>query len=261
MGNNVKEGIAWATATGVTAVELAAHGFTGPTDFLDDATRYDPSSLTAALGERWHIEDVYFKLYSCCRWAHAAIDGILEIKEQQGIGPDDILAIRISSFAQALSLNNDLAPPTLEAAQYSVPFCVAVAAVRGPDALLPLQESRLVDRAVLDCARKITLTIDPKLDAKFPSAVPAHVEVESKKGLFSRTVTAPHGESTNPLGWDGIGRKFQSVARKRLSPSAVSGLIEAIAALEGGDLRPLLSALAVPDRNSLQSVNVLHAGA
>ncbi|HZF35984.1 MAG TPA: MmgE/PrpD family protein, partial [Candidatus Angelobacter sp.] len=80
MGNHVKEGIAWATATGVTAVELAAHGFTGPTDFLDDATRYDPSILTAALGERWHIEDGYFKLYSCCRWAHAAIDGMLEIK-------------------------------------------------------------------------------------------------------------------------------------------------------------------------------------
>ena len=260
MGNNVKEGIAWATATGVTAVELAAHGFTGPTDFLDDATRYDPSILTEALGERWHIEDVYFKLYSCCRWAHAAIDGILEIKEQEGIGPDDILAIRISSFAQALSLNNDLAPPTLEAAQYSVPFCVAVAAVRGPDALLPLQESRLVDRGVLDCACKITLTIDPKLDAMFPSAVPAHVEVKSRKGLFSRTVTAPRGESTNPLGWDGIGRKFQSVARKRLSPSAVAGLIEAIAALEGGDIGPLLSALAAPDRNSSPAAAVLQAG-
>jgi hypothetical protein len=79
--------------------------------------------------------------------------------------------------------------------------------------------------------------------------------------LFSRTVTAPRGESTNPLGWDGIGRKFQSVARKRLSPSAVAGLIEAIAALEGGDLRPLLSALATPERKDSPAAAMLHAGA
>lgn len=261
MGNHVKEGIAWATATGVTAVELAAHGFTGPTDFLDDATRYDQTILTEALGQRWHIEDVYFKLYSCCRWAHAAIDGILEIKEQEGIGSSDIMAIRISTFAQALSLNNDLAPPTLEAAQYSVPFCIAVAAVRGPDALLPLEEPRLGDRAVLDCARKITLTVDPALDATFPSAVPARVEVETRRGRFSRTVTAPRGESSNPLGWDALGAKFQSVARKRLSPAAVAALVGAVAALEDGDVGPLLSTLAAPDRSGSHSAAAVHAGA
>ena len=261
MGNHVKEGIAWATATGVTAVELAAHGFTGPTDFLDDATRYDPSILTEALGQRWHIEDVYFKLYSCCRWAHAAIDGILEIKEREGIGADDIVAIRISTFAQALSLNNDLAPTTLEAAQYSVPFCVAVAAIRGPDALLPLEESSLGDRMVLDCARKIALTVDPALDAMFPAAVPARVEVETRRGLFSRTVTAPRGESSNPLGWDGLGVKFQSVARKRMSPAAVAALVGAVAALEAGDVGPLLSTLAAPDRSGAHSIAAVHAGA
>jgi 2-methylcitrate dehydratase PrpD len=146
MGNNVKEGIAWATATGVTAVELAAHGFTGPTDFLDDATRYDPSILTAALGERWHIEDVYFKLYSCCRWAHAAIDGILEIKEQEGIGLDVIWPS--ASAACPGPLSTTILRRRLWRRQYSVPSA-SLLRRWGPDALLPLQESRLVDRAVL----------------------------------------------------------------------------------------------------------------
>jgi 2-methylcitrate dehydratase PrpD len=253
MGNHVKEGIAWATATGMTAVELAAHGFTGPTDFLDDATRYDQTILTEALGERWHVEDVYFKLYGCCRWAHAAIDGILAIQQQDGVETDDIVAVRIATFAQALSLNNDLAPPTLEAAQYSVPFCVAVAAVRGPDALLPLEEARLGDRTVLDCARKITLTADPALHAMFPAAVPARVEVETASGRFSRTVIAPRGEPSNPLGWDGLRAKFHSVARKRMSPAAAAALLEAVAALEAGDAGPLLSALSVPQAEAARS--------
>jgi 2-methylcitrate dehydratase PrpD len=243
MGNHVKEGIAWATATGVTAVELAAHGFTGPADFLDDATRYDQTILTEALGERWHIEDVYFKLYSCCRWAHAAIDGILEIKQRDGVTADDIVAIRIDTFAQALSLNNDLAPPTPEAAQYSVPFCAAVAAVRGAEALLPLEESRLGDRTVLDCARKVTLSVDPALDAMFPAAVPARIEVRTGRGRFSRTVVAPRGEPRNPLDWDDLRAKFQSVARTRISPAVAAALIQAVDALEAGGLRPLLSTL------------------
>ena len=41
MGNNVKEGIPFATALGLVAVELAAAGFTGPVDFLDEEKRYD----------------------------------------------------------------------------------------------------------------------------------------------------------------------------------------------------------------------------
>ena len=45
MGNNVKEGIPFATALGLVAVELAAAGFTGPVDFLDEEKRYDRSGL------------------------------------------------------------------------------------------------------------------------------------------------------------------------------------------------------------------------
>ena len=33
--------------------------------------------------------------------------------------------------------------------------------MHGPAALLPLEESALADRAVLDCAAKITVTVDP----------------------------------------------------------------------------------------------------
>ena len=243
MGNNVKEGIPWATATGLTAVELAANGFTGPVDFLDDDARYDQIVLTEGLGQRWRIEDVYFKLYSCCRWAHAAIDGMLEIRAQEEVAADDIVAVRIETFAQTLALNNDLAPPTLEAAQYSVPFCVAAAAVHGPTALLPLEEAALPDRAVLDCAAKVTVTVDPALDPLFPAAVPARVIVETPEARFSRLIVAPRGEPSNPLGWDDLRTKFETLAKNRLPPGGTAALIDAIAFLDGGDLGPLLAAL------------------
>jgi 2-methylcitrate dehydratase PrpD len=261
MGNHVKEGIAWATATGVTAAELAAHGFTGPVDLLDDEARYDASILTSGLGDRWHIEDTYFKLYSCCRWAHAAIDGLLEIIEQNRMNAGDIVAIRIYTFSQALTLNNDLVPRTLEAAQYSVPFCVAVAAVRGPDALLPIEELMLRDEAVLHCARKVTLTVDPALDALFPSAVPARVEVATRDERYSRTVVAPRGEPSNPLSWDDLKAKFHVLAENRMRPDSVKRLIDGVAALETGDIGPLLSSLHHGDRSMTPEPIAVRAGA
>src|SRR5262249_19377830 len=236
-------GIPWAPATGLTAVELAANGFTGPVDLLDDDARYDQGVLTEGLGQPWRIEDVYFKLYSCCRWAHAAIDGMLEIRAQEQVAADDIVAVRIETFAQTLALNNDLVPPTLEAAQYSVPFCVAAAAVHGPAALLPLEETALADRALLECARKITVTVDPALDPLFPAAVPARVIVETRGARFSRMVLAPRGEPSNPLDWDDLRAKFEALATNRLAPGATTALIDPITSLHGADLLPLLSAL------------------
>jgi 2-methylcitrate dehydratase PrpD len=192
------------------------------------------------------IEDVYFKPYSCCRWAHAAIDGVIDIMCQEGISADAVVAVRIDTFARALSLNNDLAPRTLEAAQYSVPFCIAVAAVRGGRALLPLENHTLNDEEVLRFARKVVLAIDPSLDAMFPSAVPARIECETRNGSFSRTVLAPRGEPNNPLAWHDLKTKFDVVADKRVSSATATALVDAIAALEAGDISPLLSSLARP---------------
>jgi hypothetical protein len=63
------------------------------------------------------------------------------------------------------------------------------------------------------------------------------------------------------LDWGALGVKFQSVARKRLPPAAVAALVEAVAALEAGDVGPLLSTLAAPDRSGLHSAAAGHAGA
>jgi 2-methylcitrate dehydratase PrpD len=94
----------------------------------------------------------------------------------------------------------------------------------------------------------------------FPSAVPARIEVETRRGRFSRTVTAPRGESSNPLGWDDLGVKFQSVARGRISPVAAAALVEAVAALDAGDIRPLLVTLATPAQSLAPAAAARNAG-
>jgi 2-methylcitrate dehydratase PrpD len=238
-GNHVKEGIPAATATGIASVDLAESGFTGPLDLLDHAT-YDAGTLLDGLGVRWMIEGVYFKPYSCCRWAHAAIDGALALQATHGLAADEIAQIDIETFDRALRLGNDAAPRTIEAAQYSVPFCVALAIVRGPDVLLPMLDSALADRDAIALARRIRLRCDPALDAMFSAAVPARVAIHTRGTRFETTVTAPRGEPSNPMSLDDLVRKLR-VATRALDPALADRAVAAIHALDRGDLAPLLA--------------------
>ena len=163
--------------------------------------------------------------------------------ESKRIGAGHVKAIRVETFSQALLLNNDLKPPTLEAAQYSVPFCLAVAAIHGADALLPLEEKYLSDRDVLALAPLVTLSVASDLDQMFPQSVPARVVVETASGLHQQTILMPRGEPANPLSDSDLDAKFSTIARRRLSPAATTALLDAVSSLKSGDIAPLLGNL------------------
>jgi 2-methylcitrate dehydratase PrpD len=245
-GNSVKEGIPWATATALTALQLAEAGFTGPEDILDHAPHYDAARILDGLGTRFLIERTYFKPYSACRWAHAAIDGVGALMEAHGLAAGDLLAIEIHTFDRALRLRNHRNPPTLLDAQYSLPYCVALRAVAGPDALLPLTESALGRPEVVALAEKVSLHLDPGLDSRFPVATPARVVVQTAGGMFECLVEAPTGEPDNPLPCEALRRKFRTVARCRMSREGQERLLTAIDAVAAGHLSPLLDALRMP---------------
>jgi 2-methylcitrate dehydratase PrpD len=243
-GNSVKEGISWAAANGILAAALAQRGFTGPIDILDEPTRFDRATLLDGLGTRWHIEGTYFKPYSCCRWNHAPIDALLALVAAHGLEPHDIRDIEVETFGRALTLGNEAAPATLEGAQYSIPFCLGVAATRGASALLPLRDQSLIDTAALAVARRVRLTILPEFDAMFPASVPGRIRLTTSSGVFEHTVLAPKGEPTNPMTWDDIDAKFETIADGRIAPSLANTLRTAIDSLRNGDIAPLRSILA-----------------
>lgn len=243
-GNNVKEGIPWGAANGVLAVNLAERGFTGPIDILDSPERYNPARLLDGLGTSWLISNTYFKPYSCCRWIHAPVDALLALMAEHGMRSADIIAIDVDTFGRTLTLSNEVAPATLEGAQYSVPFCLGVAATRGASALLPLGEESLADACALDISQRVRMTVTTEFDAMFPAAVPGRVRVTTSSGVFERTVLMPKGEPANPMSWEDIDAKFQSIAAGRVGASVAEGIRSAIIALRTGDITALTSMLA-----------------
>ncbi len=246
MGNSAKEGIPWAAYTGLTALDLAEDGFTGPLDILDHPDYYDSGKITGGLGKEFAIESVYFKPYGCCRWIHAALDALSEIQATHGIPGDRIRAIQVETFGRALKLDNHTEPDSPESAQYSIPFCLALAALEGGEALLPLRPASLADQRVIDLAKKVSLRVDPTLDQAFPAAAPARVTVTTADGAFQAECRYPLGDPANPMDDAALQAKFQRLAENRLSPEDQDVLIGAVASIETTGPKNLFAALNRP---------------
>ena len=158
---------------------------------------------------------------------------------ENDFGASDITAIEVETFGRTLTLGNDAVPATLEAAQYSLPFCMGVAAVRGAPALLPLTTKSLSDTHALDVSRRVTMTVAPDLDAMFPTAVPGRIRVITGGATFERSMMRPKGEPANPMTWDDLDAKFLAIADGRIGAVAMEQIRSAIQALRMGDIAPL----------------------
>ena len=214
----VKETIAWSGMTGVSAALLARDNFVGPADFLDYSGRWDTSALVAGLGEpgRFAIHDTYFKPYAVCRWAHASVDGVLELKHRHDLRIEEIESIRVETFWEVTRLAN-CEPSNTIAAQFSIQFALAVALLYDRIGPAEVSEARIRDPAILALARKVEVSVDDALDREFPAKTMARVTIRTRRGNYGTTVEYPRGNPENPLSDAELEAKFQSLTRNLIS--------------------------------------------
>ncbi|MBX4862941.1 MmgE/PrpD family protein [Rhizobium bangladeshense] len=245
-GNDVKEGIPWSVATGLMALDLARNGYTGPEDLLDHPGYYDRHRILEGLGHRFEICGTYFKPYACCRYIHAALDRLFDLVKAHELKAADIVSVEVETFGWALKLGNVLSPANLVDIQYSLPYCVAIAAIEGRGALAPVSKSLLNRRDLTEFARQVRITVNPEIDALFPAETLAKVTVETLRHKYVSALDGPSGDPQRPMDWHAIEEKFLRVTRHVLSPSKQEAIIDGVLGLAGGELDPLLRHLRFP---------------
>jgi len=247
MGHHTKEGIPWGTLTGLAAVDLAAQGFAGPLDIWDDPRYYRKEEVSEGFGEDWTILRTYFKPYACCRWLHAALDA-WQTMVKEGLAPGEVERIEVHTFNRAINLNNSPDPTNLEQAQFSLPFCLAVAALEGPQALLPMSTDLLGRPQVARFARKVHLQNDSEIESAFPTRAGARLVVHSKKRVLHKTVEHPRGDPANPFSPEEIKAKFHTLAAVSMGRGRADEIVKAVLSLKDSGLDTLSSALKGPER-------------
>ena len=129
---------------------MAGEGFKGPSQafewqcgyFHSYASGCDFKKALDGLGKKFETLNLGVKPYPSCRYSHAAIDGIIELKNELGFSSEDVENIDIGLSETALNiigypLKDKQHPKSIVDGQFSMPFCAAVTAVSYTHLTLP----------------------------------------------------------------------------------------------------------------------------
>lgn len=209
-----------AAHSGVLAAELAAGGFSGPTqiyEFGDGgflkafSDQSDVAPLTHELGSIWHLDNTSIKPYSCCGSTHAYIDAALEIRKRLGNRWDASRPVRVGmSKVVDVQCGFDYKPSTALNAQMSLRYCLAAALTDGQALPQQFTDERMHDPALVDLAAQLQLEDDPALDKLYPVHFSAWVAAKVDNDWMRVDVLDPTGSIAFPVDEAGVTRKFKA---------------------------------------------------
>lgn len=169
-----------AAETGVSAALLAEAGLTGPRHVLDAKWggfygTYAPGVATperavAGLGTEFHILTSGIKPYACCRTLHSVVDAVLDIVGRAPGGSASVQAMVVHGNAQTKLQFDRAEVRNMLEAQFSAPYCLAVAASSGRATLDQFEPLRTGDAEVRRLMAATTIVADRVLGPKdYPS--------------------------------------------------------------------------------------------
>jgi 2-methylcitrate dehydratase PrpD len=152
-----------AAESGIVAARLAAAGFTGPATVLEGGYGFlngycaeqDATLLTAGLGRQFETLTICLKRYPCHITAHTPVAAVQALREEQQLRASDIVRVTVAGSRKMAELHARQDPQDLVMAQYSIPFCVAVALLRDADDPHSFGETSLHDPAIRALCRRI----------------------------------------------------------------------------------------------------------
>ena len=158
-----------ASEAGVLAASLAADGFEGPRTVLEGefgflkvfCTKWDEAELTRGLGEEFLVSTTVLKRYPCHATAHAAVRAVRDLQAEHGLSGPEVEAITVTGTGRMVERHNILEPADLMLAQYSIPFCVALALHREARDPESFDETALRDPQIRALCRRVRLVPEP----------------------------------------------------------------------------------------------------
>ncbi|MGE4437379.1 MmgE/PrpD family protein [Achromobacter sp.] len=235
-----------AAANGIAAAYLAREGFTGARHILEGpqgmaagmSSDADPARLTDRLGTRWALAETSFKFHASCRHTHPAADALQQVLREHGLAEGDIARVVAHVHQGAIDVLGPVVDPrTVHQSKFSMGTVLGLIARQGR-AGLPEFDAALDDPAVADFRGRVTMELDPEVDAAYPQRWIGKVTVHTRDGrVLHGRVDEPKGDPGNTLSRDEIEAKTLSLGRyaDAATEAELRGLIGAIWNLERAD--------------------------
>jgi len=235
----------WAAQAGITAAAMGRAGFVGATSpyagrfglynlySAGGLARQNLALATAGLGEVWELERTAIKPFPACHFTHACVDAALLLR-QQGLRPEQVERIEALMPETVIPIvcepaANKKRPANTYDAQFSIPFLVSAALVRGRLTLAELDA--LGDAEVLALADRVGYAIDP--NSPFPRSYSGELVVHTKDGRVLRhREEVNRGATDRPLSNDDIVAKFDGNAAIAMNAETAAKVRAAVLGIE-----------------------------
>ncbi|PCH74663.1 MAG: 2-methylcitrate dehydratase [Rhodobacteraceae bacterium] len=238
----LKDGSGWGAMTGVSAVHLAAKGFTGaPALTVEQVPQF-----WGDLGQRWLILEQYFKPFPVCRWAQAPAEGVLALARAHDLTSHQVDRIEVTTFHEAVRLATNR-PANTEEAQYSTSFPCAVALVRGDITPADIADDALNDPEILRLSQGLVMVESDHANANFPSGRLAKVSLVLRDGTrLDGPYISPRWDHLHPPTEAELRAKYHALADPVLGRARATAIKAALSDLPDTPLATLSTLLFQP---------------
>ena len=234
-----KDGVPFGVMIGSLSVLETLCGFEGNKNLLESD---EHKHYLDDLGEKYQVMELYFKPYTCCRWAHPVIDACIGLTQQYGLTAEQIARVTVKTFHRATLLSK-IVPKSVDEAQYNIAYPVAAALIYGDFGYAQVRQESLGDPKVVAMMDKLSFETDPALDAQFPARRICRVQIETTDGrTFLSDECEPRGEACENIDYNWLADKFRRITGPIMTNKGQEKLIEMIASDQDMPLRQIVHA-------------------
>jgi 2-methylcitrate dehydratase PrpD len=211
-----------AAANGLLSAYVARSGLRGAATILEGrrgiaatmSSDADPSALTTGLGEVWAVDEVSVKVHASCRHTHPSADALAEALAGRHVALEQIAGIHAAVTSAAMDVLGPAEPGlTSHQAKFSMGFVLALIAARGHASVSDFDDRSLRDPELRRIQRLVTMSVDPEIDAAYPSRWKGRVTVTLRNGdVLEASVDGPNGDPDRFLGAAELEAKVRQLA-------------------------------------------------
>lgn len=213
--------IGLASRSGVLAAQLAKTGMTASANTLDGKWSFlsllstpEAQGFDAPLGKLGkplaiHEYGLSIKRYPCCSATHRAIDGVIALRTLHCLSPTDVVSITVRIRSNYIDLLPFTFPRNSSEAQFSMPYCIALALVTGNVSHEDFTPEALQRPDVCDVIPSVILEQHTTVKTDNDSEIPDMVTIKLKDGRsFDKSVDEASGMPNCPLSEAELWEKF-----------------------------------------------------
>jgi 2-methylcitrate dehydratase len=194
------------------------------------------------------------KKYNAEVHSQSALEGILELREEHSIRPEEVERVELETFDVAYDIigggeeGEKKTVRTKEEADHSLPYLLAVALLDGEVYPAQYAPERISADDVQGLLRKVEVRPTGDLSERFPREMPCRLRVLTKSGEREVEKSDYEGFFTRPISWERATEKFERLSAPYADRRLRDSIAYAVRHLEAVEVRELTDLLGRIDK-------------